>query len=78
MSSFELQSARRLAQLFQRADRMEEALAKTRKAIDAEFRTFAAGKSTNRDRLRSQLEAVGMLPYTTPAHRMSAGRSTRP
>ncbi len=65
----QLADAHRLAQLFKRADRLEEALAKTRRELEKEFLQFAAGRSTSRDRLRGQLEAVGLLSYTSVADR---------
>lgn len=72
-----LSEAHRLAQLYKRADRLEAALAATRREIEKEFSVFASGRSVNRDRLRSQLEAIGLLPYTTVADRLRAEEKER-
>lgn len=56
-----LQRTRRLATAFKRIEAAEDKLAQARKAFDAEFGQWAAGRRIDRDTAREQLVSTGYL-----------------
>lgn len=56
-----LQQTRRLARAFKRMEQVEDKLAEERRALDAEFRNWAAGRRIDRDVARRHLVSTGYL-----------------
>lgn len=57
----QLQRTRRLARAFKRLEKIEMAHAEAKRAFDAEFGPWAAGRRVDRDKAREQLTSTGYL-----------------